>query len=180
MIVFLFFRCLVKINNKKSREKKSEKNASKNYRFIIDVYWRIYRSLLKTCSEIFQWFFWRCSYFLFWFIRCLNANTRVIWLNNSFCCFWFFCQQLHQFFIASRFLFIWMTMFHHFYHLRILKKRREIRYECFSWLMTNWIYTISCLLTHLSYKDRNIYNSIFWTIWLRWCFLRSKKLYHLF
>jgi hypothetical protein len=71
-------------------------------------------------------------------------------------------------------------MFHRFYRSRILKKRREIRHECFSWLMKNWVYTISCLLTHLSYKNRNICNSISWTIWLRWCFLRSKKLCHLF
>ncbi len=50
---FLFFRCLVKINVKKFHEKKSEKNASKNSHLIVDVYWRIYRSLLKTCSRIF-------------------------------------------------------------------------------------------------------------------------------
>jgi hypothetical protein len=66
------------------------------------------------------------------------------------------------------------------FHLRTLEKRREKRHEYFSWLMKNWVYTISYLLTHLSYKNRNIYNSTFWTIWLRWCFLRSKRLCHLF
>jgi hypothetical protein len=66
------------------------------------------------------------------------------------------------------------------FHLRILKERREKRHEYFSWLMKNWIYTIFYLLIHLSYKDRNIYNSIFWTIWSKWCFLRSEKLCHLF
>ncbi len=179
-MLFLFFRCFVKISDKKLREKKFEKNASKDFRLIVDVYWRIYRSLLKTCSKIFQWFFWRCSCFLFWLIRCSNANTRVIWLNNSSWCFWFFCQQFFQSFTVSRFLFIWMMMSRRFCHLRTLKKRREIRHECFSWLMKNWIYTISCLLTHLSYTSRNICNSVFWTIWLKWCFLRSKRLYHLF
>jgi hypothetical protein len=49
----------------------------------------------------------------------------------------------------------------------------------FSRLMKNWVYTISCLLTHLSYTSRNICNSVFWTISLKWCFLHSKKLYHL-
>jgi hypothetical protein len=177
----LFFRCLVKISDKKkSREKKSEKNASRNSRLIVDVYWRIYRSLLKTCSEIFQWFFWRCSYLLFWFIRCSNANIRVIWLNNSFCCFWLFCQQFFQSFIASRFLFIWMTMFRRSCHLRTLEKKREIRHECLSWLMKNWVYTIFYVLIHLLYTNRNICNSIFWMIWLKWCFLRSKKFYYLF
>jgi hypothetical protein len=59
------------------------------------------------------------------------------------------------------------------------KKRREIRHKYFSWLMKNWVYTISCLLIQLLYMNRNICNSAFWTIWLRWCFLRSEKLYHL-
>jgi hypothetical protein len=177
---FCSFNFSLKSVIKKSREKKFEKNASKNSRLIVDVYWRIYRFLLKTCSEIFQWFFWRCSYFFFWLIRCSNANIRVIWLNSSSCCFWFFCQQLLQSFIASRLLFIWMTMSRRFCHLRVLKKRRKIRHECFSWLMKNWVYTIFCLLIHSSYTNRNICNSTFWTIWLKWCFLRSEKLYHLF
>jgi hypothetical protein len=124
--------------------------------------------------------FWRCSYFLLSFIHYSNANTRVIWSNNLFCCFGFFCQQFFQFFIALRLLFIWMTMSRRSCHLRTLKERRKTRHECLSWLMKNWVYTISCLLIHLSYKDRNTCNSIFWTIWLRWCFLRSKRLYHLF
>ncbi len=131
-MLFLFSRCLVKISDKKSREKKFEKNASKDSRLIVDVYWRIHRFLLKICSEIFQWFFWRCSYLLFWLIRCSNANIRVIWLNNSFYCFWLFCQQLLQSFTASRFLFIWVTMSRRSCHLRTSKERREIRHECLS------------------------------------------------
>jgi hypothetical protein len=178
-LLFLFFRCFVKINDKKSREKKFEKNASRSSRLIVDVYWRIHRSLLKTCSEISQWFFWRCSYFLFWLIRCSNANIRVIWLNSSSCCFWLFCQQLFQFFTASRLLLIWMTMSRRSCHLRILKEKREIRHECLSWLMKDWVYTIFCLLIHLLYTSRNICNSVFWTIWLKWCFLRLKRFYHL-
>jgi hypothetical protein len=70
-------------------------------------------------------------------------------------------------------------MFRRFFHLRTLKEKREKRHEYFSWLMKDWIYTIFYLLIHLLYKDRNIYNSIFWTIWLKWCFLRSKRFYHL-
>jgi hypothetical protein len=179
-LFFLFSRCLVKINDKKSREKNFEESASKISRLIVDAYWRIYRSLLKTCSKISQWFLWRCSCFLLWLIRCSNANTRVIWLNSSFYYFWFFCQQLLQSFIAFRLLFIWMTMSHRLCHLRTLKKKPEIRHECLSWLMKNWVYTISCLLTHLSHTNRNTCTSIFWTIWLRWCFLHSERLYHLF
>jgi hypothetical protein len=179
-LFFLFFRCLVKISDKKLREKKSEKNASRDSRLIVDVYWRIHRSLLKTCSKIFQWFFWRCSYLLLWLIRCSNANIRVIWLNNSFCCFWLFCQQLLQSFTAFRLLLIWVTMSRRSCHLRTLEERREIRHECLSWLMKDWVYTISCLLTHLLYTSRSICSSVFWTIWLKWCFLRSKRFYHLF
>jgi hypothetical protein len=70
-------------------------------------------------------------------------------------------------------------MSHHSFHSRTLKKRREIRHECLSWLKRNWVYTISCLLTHLSYTNRNTCNSASWTIWLKWCFLRSKRFYHL-
>jgi hypothetical protein len=72
-----------------------------------------------------------------------------------------------------------MTMSRRSCHLRTLKERREIRHECFSWFVKDWIYTISCLLIHLSYTNRNICNSVFWTIWLKWCFLRSKRFYHL-
>jgi hypothetical protein len=70
-------------------------------------------------------------------------------------------------------------MFHRSCHLQALKKKREIRYECLSWLMKNWVYMITCLLIHLSYTSRNTCNSAFWTIWLKWCFLRSKIFYHL-
>jgi hypothetical protein len=118
----------------------------------------------RLAQKFFNDFFNVDHVFFFWFIRCLNANIRVIWLNNSFCYFWFFCQQFLQSFTVSRLLFIWMTMFHRFYHLQILKKKCEIRHECFSWLMQNWVYMISCLLTHLSYTNRNTCNSSFWTI----------------
>ncbi len=90
-----------------------------------------------------------------------------------------FLSTISSIFHCFSSLFIWMTMSRRSYHLRTLKKRREIRHECFSWLMKNWVYTISCLLTHLLYTNRNICNSIFWTIWLKWCFLRSKRFYHL-
>jgi hypothetical protein len=176
---FCFFdvslKSMIKNLVKKSLKKMHRKILVSSSTFInafIVLCWRF-------AQKFFNDFFDVVYIFFSWFIHCSNANIRVIWLNSSFCCFWFFCQQLFQFFIAARLLFIWMTMFHRFCHSRILEERREIRHECFSWLMKDWVYTIFCLLTHLSYTSRNICNSAFWTIWLRWCFLRSKKLYHL-